>query len=61
MDTAVWMALEQIEGVLEALRSPTALLLFVPLYALWVTLLLPALLSLMNPGIGRIVGTMSIQ
>ena len=33
--------LSVLELVLQALRSPAGTLVFVPLYALWVTLLLP--------------------
>ncbi|MDM7958925.1 MAG: TVP38/TMEM64 family protein [Synechococcus sp. WH 8007] len=44
------MAPEQIEGVLAALRSPAGALLFVPLYALWVTLLLPGVWASMVAG-----------
>lgn len=50
MDPAAWMAPEQIEGVLAALRSPAGALLFVPLYALWVTLLLPGVWASMVAG-----------
>ena len=50
MDPAAWIAPEQIEGVLAALRSPAGALLFVPLYALWVTLLLPGVWASMVAG-----------
>ena len=50
MDPAAWIAPEQFDGVLAALRSPAGALLFVPLYALWVTLLLPGVWASMVAG-----------
>ena len=50
MDPAALMAPEQIEAVLAALRSPAGAVAFVPLYALWVTLLLPGVWASMLAG-----------
>ena len=51
MDPAALVAPEQIEGVLAALRSPAGTVAFVPLYALWVTLLLPGVWASMLAGV----------
>jgi uncharacterized membrane protein YdjX (TVP38/TMEM64 family) len=50
MDPAALIAPEQLELVLAALRSPQGALAFVPLYALWVTLLLPGVWASMLAG-----------
>ncbi|MEY2748673.1 MAG: hypothetical protein RLZZ168_689 [Cyanobacteriota bacterium] len=51
MDPAALVAPEQIEAVLSALRSPAGTVAFVPLYALWVTLLLPGVWASMLAGV----------
>lgn len=50
MDPAALVAPEQFEAVLAALRSPAGTVAFVPLYALWVTLLLPGVWASMLAG-----------
>ena len=50
MDPAALLAPEQFEHLLSALRSPQGALAFVPLYALWVTLLLPGVWASMLAG-----------
>jgi len=50
MDPAALLAPEQFEHLLAALRSPQGALAFVPLYALWVTLLLPGVWASMLAG-----------
>ena len=45
-----WQSAEVVQAVLAALRSPAGALLFVPLYALWVTLLLPGVWASMLAG-----------
>ena len=50
MDPAALVAPEQFELVLAALRSPAGTVAFVPLYALWVTLLLPGVWASMLAG-----------
>jgi len=51
MDPAALVAPEQFELVLAALRSPAGTVAFVPLYALWVTLLLPGVWASMLAGV----------
>ena len=45
-----WLSAEVIQQLLAALRSPAGALVFVPLYALWVTLLLPGVWASMLAG-----------
>ena len=45
-----WQSAEAVQAVLAALRSPAGALVFVPLYALWVTLLLPGVWASMLAG-----------
>jgi uncharacterized membrane protein YdjX (TVP38/TMEM64 family) len=45
-----WLTPETLEQLLPALRSPLGALAFVPLYALWVTLLLPGVWASMLAG-----------
>lgn len=45
-----WLSAEVIQQLLAALRSPAGALAFVPLYALWVTLLLPGVWASMLAG-----------
>ncbi len=47
---AVWLVAESVQHLLVALRSPAGALAFVPLYALWVTLLLPGVWASMLAG-----------
>ncbi len=47
---ADWLAAEPMQQLLVALRSPAGALAFVPLYALWVTLLLPGVWASMLAG-----------
>ena len=45
-----WLSAEAVQSLLAALRSPVGALAFVPLYALWVTLLLPGVWASMLAG-----------
>jgi uncharacterized membrane protein YdjX (TVP38/TMEM64 family) len=45
-----WLSAEAVQPLLAALRSPVGALAFVPLYALWVTLLLPGVWASMLAG-----------
>ena len=45
-----WLSAEAVQPLLAALRSPVGALVFVPLYALWVTLLLPGAWASMLAG-----------
>ena len=45
-----WLSAEAVQSLLAALRSPGGALVFVPLYALWVTLLLPGVWASMLAG-----------
>ncbi len=45
-----WLSVEAVQPLLAALRSPVGALVFVPLYALWVTLLLPGVWASMLAG-----------
>ena len=45
-----WLSAEAVQPLLAALRSPVGALVFVPLYALWVTLLLPGVWASMLAG-----------
>jgi uncharacterized membrane protein YdjX (TVP38/TMEM64 family) len=47
---ADWLAAEPVQQLLLVLRSPAGALAFVPLYALWVTLLLPGVWASMLAG-----------
>ncbi len=47
---AGWSAFQEFPQVFEALRSPAGALLFVPLYALWVSVLLPGIWASMLAG-----------
>jgi uncharacterized membrane protein YdjX (TVP38/TMEM64 family) len=48
--TGDWLSAEVLQPLLVALRSPVGALAFVPLYALWVTLLLPGVWASMLAG-----------
>jgi uncharacterized membrane protein YdjX (TVP38/TMEM64 family) len=50
MDPAALIAPEQLDQLLASLRSPGGAVAFVPLYALWVTLLLPGVWASMLAG-----------
>ena len=50
MDPAALIAPEQLDHLLASLRSPGGAVAFVPLYALWVTLLLPGVWASMLAG-----------
>jgi uncharacterized membrane protein YdjX (TVP38/TMEM64 family) len=45
-----WLSAEAFQSLLAALRTPVGALVFVPLYALWVTLLLPGVWASMLAG-----------
>ncbi|MFM9103963.1 MAG: TVP38/TMEM64 family protein, partial [Cyanobium sp.] len=45
-----WLSADGAQQLLVALRSPGGALVFVPLYALWVTLLLPGVWASMLAG-----------